>query len=159
MPRNFIDPEKRLLSQRIISKKGCWEFKGAKDNEGYGVMSFLGKRRKSHRISAFLYMKFDIESSLKTLHKCDNRACFNPKHLFFGTQADNVRDMDKKGRRRNDYKIGEKNSQAKLTEKQVKKILKLRNQGVQQKILWKQFNISRSQLQRILYGNSWKHIV
>jgi hypothetical protein len=43
--------------------------------------------------------KGPIPPGLKILHKCDVSLCVNPDHLFVGTQLDNVRDMDAKGRR------------------------------------------------------------
>lgn len=34
----------------------------------------------------------------KVLHRCDVGLCFNPRHLFSGSQGDNMRDASQKGR-------------------------------------------------------------
>ena len=50
------------------------------------------------RVSAHVFSGFDLESDLFILHKCDDGLCFNPEHLFVGTQADNLKDASRKGR-------------------------------------------------------------
>src|SRR5579872_3063658 len=77
---------------------GCWNWTGSTNGRGYGQTTFHQKYILVHRLAAILWLKFDPVSGLNVLHSCDNRLCFNPKHLFFGTDLDNIRDMMAKGR-------------------------------------------------------------
>jgi hypothetical protein len=83
---------KEILSRYTINDNGCWEYTGFK-NYGYGECN----AGKVHRLSYEYYIG-TIPIGLCVLHKCDNPPCFNPKHLFLGTQRDNMKDRDKKGR-------------------------------------------------------------
>jgi len=84
---------------RIDDATECWNWIGHKNNMGYGVITYRGKQRLAHRVVAALYLGLDIENlSIKGLHRCDNPPCINRKHLFFGTQADNMKDAQKKRR-------------------------------------------------------------
>lgn len=82
-----------------IKKSGCWHYKGALDSGGYGIVSYLGKLTQAHRLSWF-FTNGEIPEGLLVCHKCDNRRCCNPDHLFLGTHKDNMQDMIKKGRHR-----------------------------------------------------------
>jgi hypothetical protein len=92
---------KESLKQRLDKDKiidgDHWLWAGAcdKDSTGYGVIRIDGKKFGVHRISAFAYLGLDLnDHDQHALHKpeCHNRLCFNPEHLYIGTNADNRQD-------------------------------------------------------------------
>jgi hypothetical protein len=101
-------PEQKIL-RRFWGKANvtdddndCWEWKGLL-NRGYGRLSVNGTFYLAHRYSYEL-ANGPILNGLFCCHKCDNRKCVNPKHLFLGTHNDNMRDMSEKGRHFNSIK-------------------------------------------------------
>src|SRR6187455_237481 len=95
-------------------ENGCMEWLAYRHPLGHGMFGFDGKMGYAHRFSYQLHIG-KIPKGKHVLHKCDNRACVNPDHLFLGTQSDNNLDMYKKGRCRGPR--GERNALAKLTYK------------------------------------------
>ena len=75
----------------------CWEWTGSDKGNGYGQVLCRGRVQSAHRV-AFEIANGPIPSGLFVCHRCDNKRCCNPSHLFLGTPSDNVNDMHAKGR-------------------------------------------------------------
>jgi hypothetical protein len=77
----------------------CWTWSAAVSSNGYGWFRLVSTEagRNSHRV-AWELTKGPIPGGLHVLHRCDNRRCVRPSHLYLGTNADNVRDKVAKGR-------------------------------------------------------------
>ena len=83
----------RLLARRTVNQRtGCWEWQGRRDRWGYGRITVAHRRYSVHRLSAALFLGFDLSSPLHILHRCHNPPCFRPDHLHPGTHQENMRD-------------------------------------------------------------------
>jgi len=80
------------------TESGCWEWQRATNCSGYGSVWYGGKMSLAHRV-AFAITNGEIKSpDILACHRCDNRLCVNPSHLFLGSHQDNATDKVNKGR-------------------------------------------------------------
>ena len=121
---------------------------------GYGVIRVSGQTVRAHRIAWQLYVG-EIPIGLNVLHHCDRKLCVNPRHLFLGTQIDNIRDCVNKGRNRCGNPKGEEHGRAKLTDDEVLAIREMK--GTEAKLA-ELFGVSRAQINNIRRRRSWKHL-
>lgn len=137
---------------------GCWLWTHSVTKcGGYAQLSVDGVAKRGNRLSYELY-KGEIPKGLLVCHTCDMPSCINPDHLFLGTHKDNTMDMIRKGRDRfPGAKIGEKNVNSKLTERDVIKIRKMGG-SVQRKVMMKIFKVSLMTLYDVISRKTWTHI-
>lgn len=90
-------PVDRLMAK--VEKVGeCWIWTGATNSTTeYGRFWLEGQVIEAHR-AAFILLVGPIPEGHFVLHRCDTPPCVNPAHLFTGTQSDNMRDAQEKGR-------------------------------------------------------------
>lgn len=105
--------------QKGLRVDDCWSWKGTIAKSGYGSIWTGFCNANAHRTSWVLHFG-PIFDGLYVLHHCDNPPCCNPKHLFLGTQQENMDDMTKKGR--SSHAVGPESSKSKLTADQVLEI-------------------------------------
>lgn len=129
----------------------CWVWLGQK-TLGYGFISINLHNIGCHRYSWGLH-NGPIPSGLCVLHKCDNRACINPDHLFLGTKTENTADCVAKQRQAR----GERNRHAKLTEGQVLEIRRRRLTEGPTKLA-KEYGVTYTTIRRIVKGERWKYM-
>ena len=79
----------------LITPEGCWRYLGARDFDGYGCVKFNSRMQHLNRVSAHLFLGLDLSDvKLHALHKscCPHKDCWNPDHLYVGTNQENVID-------------------------------------------------------------------
>jgi len=138
---------------------GCWLWSGATRPDNYGRVV---ENKKTHLAHRRAYEAVHGEGSAEDLvvrHSCDTPSCVNPAHLIVGTQADNVRDRDERGRRT--APKGEAHTSAKLTEADVRAIRSeyiFGSSDYGQLALAKRFGVVRTLIQKVVCYKTWTHV-
>lgn len=135
----------------------CWPWAGAISKNGYGSFKLNGKAMTTSRV-AYLISHNVIWDDQMVLHKCDNRPCCNPAHLYLGDVKQNSRDMMERGMHFRPPVVGEKNGNAKLTKEDVLKIRRMIEDGERNQEIAARFGVTHQMISKIRNGHFWKHV-
>ena len=156
MPTKSSEIESRFWS-KVSKTHKCWLWMATKDKDGYGQFQVDGKARRAHRVSAlWAGIISDISDGSVVCHSCDNPSCVNPDHLWRGTRAQNNADRSKKGR--DARQKGSAHGMSKLTEQDVRYIKIFLAAGAKQRVIARNFGVSRSAIATINAGKTWSQV-
>ncbi len=142
---------------------GCWLWSGKLNRTGYGLLHVATPGKRTHWVLAHraAYQAFNgvcLTSDVHVLHRCDTPACVNPEHMFLGDQLANMRDMDRKGRRRTACRVGVRNGRAKLTPDMVRRIREARGGGASLRALARRFGVGAATIYGVVHAQTWAHV-
>lgn len=143
-----------LMSRTEKTTRGCFEWLGRIEENGYVKVSYHGRPSWAHRV---VYELANAESpgSLDVMHKCDNRRCINPNHLELGTRADNMMDCLIKDRWHTEARMKAPRSARKLAPSHVMAIRTKDRNGESSKSIAKEFGIDCTMVRMILNLKMW----
>ena len=125
-------------------------------HDGYPLKWYEGKTRMWHRVVFETHYKMKIPKGFCVCHKCDNKRCVNPEHLFLGTYKDNFNDARLKGRMR--WARGERHGRAVLKRRDVLEIRRLCKNGETMKAIAKKFHCGATTIWRIKKNITWTQL-
>lgn len=138
----------------------CWLWTASTNAHGYGKFgtTYLGpgtsKTIAAHRWS-WEFNNGPVPDGLGVLHKCDVRLCVNPAHLFLGTNGDNNRDAQVKGRTQQ----GERHYAAKLDAASVAAVrVRYAAGDVSQTQLAAEYGVTQGAIGMALRLKTWKGV-
>lgn len=93
--------ERLLINSIGDSDEECWEYTMKDKSKGGHKRIRLDDKSRIfvHRLAWEAFNAEPIPNGMLVLHKCDNPKCFNPNHLFLGSQYDNMHDCIHKNRK------------------------------------------------------------
>lgn len=150
MPKQNTFDDLSFFWANVQKTQGCWNWTGYSKRKGWhGTIKVSGKDWQAHRLSWLLHYGV-LHDNAFVLHKCDNPLCVNPKHLFIGSQADNCRDMLRKGRQVAPTRNDGNHPQTRIASAHVQTVQDMYAAGLTQRDIGHLFGVSDVAISKIL---------
>ena len=126
----------------------------------YNPWNDRGKKYNTHRL-IWILLNGEVKKNICVCHKCDNRKCINPDHLFAGTYSDNMQDCSNKNRLfYNGFKNGENHYNSKLKTEDVIEIRRIKQEkNISNAEIARMFDVCRKTISAIVRNETWKHLL
>ncbi len=145
------------LTQCISVDNGCLLWTGFVNENGYGRVRLGGKLVFLHRLVYENHHKIKLNKIVCICHVCDTPGCVNIRHLWAGSNLDNVADREAKGR--NVVKKGEENSCSILKEREVREIRDILSSGAMNgREIGNAYGVHHSTIHLIKKNKNWAHV-
>lgn len=152
----FDAADRQRFMDKVVrcAASGCWLWAGTILASGYGQFHLKGAGVRAHR-AAFVMFSGLAAGAQFVLHRCVNRRCVNPDHLFLGDHRSNMSDMKAKKRQA----MGERHGRAKLSRSDVEEMLTRAAAGDEVLLrIAMDYPVSLTMAYRIFRGGAWTHI-
>lgn len=145
---------------KYVERRGpdeCWPWIGYRRAAGYGWFKIPGGPTGNASRAAYILTHGDIPPGrILVCHSCDNPPCCNPAHLWLGTDADNSRDRDQKGRtKQGPPRRGPMSNKTKLSASIAIAIIESPEGN---KTLARRYGVTASAVYNIRHGKAWAHV-
>lgn len=146
----------------------CWYWIGSTSGSGYGQF-WNGERSMPAHLFLILIEGRKLLNGQEGCHKCDNKLCVRPSHIFLGTRTANMRDCVNKGRlnpqngcmamlKVRKPKLGSSNHESKLTESDVQMVKSIKPAYGFGRLIARKLKVSETVISGIWKGKRWAHI-
>lgn len=151
-----ITPEQFWSKVKIGNSNECWPWMGWVERTGYGRVGYHGNRYGAHQVAFLLTRGRKPPRPRQVCHKCDNRICCNPTHLFEGTAKQNQQDCAAKGRV---YRqLGELHWKSKLTKLDILRIRSVKRVRGIVTSLARKYGVNYVTISDVLRRRTWRHV-
>mgnify|MGYP006921329820 CR=1 FL=1 len=135
-----------LFWSRVTVTDGCWTHGGSRGSHGYPQATWEGRSNLAHRVS-WMIANGSIPKGLFVCHRCNNKQCVRPDHLYAGTHKQNMDDMARAGHPRR-----------KLSDEQVADI-RARVETETQASLARKHGVSQGVIYLLMKGKTYRHVL
>ena len=131
-----------LVSALASRSADCLEWPYSLSHKGYGRVAFGGRSRGAHRVALAWHDGY-CPPDLEAAHRCNNRKCVNPDHLYWATAKQNKHDCLLLG-----------TQSRKLTKDEAVAVLAAKGQETT-RTLADRYGVSTDAIRQIWKGKTW----